>query len=306
MNELTLEGIDGSNPLGFLAAVGTLCSSVRLRLGLDIRLYWQPVSGLWKPIISGIVTSGTQAFSKTLSDSLEKMRGQPALAIADDLVIDFENFRTEAQRAQIYASPRDRIDVDFLAAFGNEATRSKEKGRDRNIQDTALRTMSGAGHQHFLGFMRDLIENTREEHLFAALFQNWSYTESGPSLRWDPNDDRRYALRWKEPSGDPVVTVRGANRLAIEALPLLPTAPLRKKLETTGFTQRRGAGVFWTWPIWTTPIGLDPIRSLLALSELQKESPDRKQLAARGITEIFRSQRLTVGKYRNFTPALPV
>jgi hypothetical protein len=41
----------------------------------------------------------------------------------------------------------------------------------------------------------------------------------------------------------------------------------------------------------------------LALNELQETQPPHAELAARGVSAIFRSQRITLGKYRNFTPA---
>lgn len=46
-------------------------------------------------------------------------------------------------------------------------------------------------------------------------------------------------------------------------------------------------------------------RSLVALKDLQGETPDRTSLSARGIVEVFRSQRLTVDKFRNFTWGMP-
>jgi len=231
----------------------------------------------------------------------------PALALADDLTLSCTDFRDAALVARENSSLANRSQTDFLAAFGSEGVESEQNGKKTGrISDTALRTMSGAGHQHFLGFMRALVEITQTDDLHSALFRYWSYTDPGPSLRWDPIDDRRYALRWREPSGDAVKTVRGANRLAIEALPLLPTMPMHGRLETTAFTQRKGKGVFWTWPIWTVPATLDIVRSLLSLSELQLEKPHRHELNAVGVTEIYRCQRITQGKYRNFTPARPV
>ncbi len=166
--------------------------------------------------------------------------------------------------------------------------------------------MSGAGNQHFLGFMQELTKVTDIKNIHDSLFNRWSYTDTGPSLRWDPADDRRYALRWLRPSTDPIKTVRGANRLAIEALPLLPSVPCGGRLETTGFTQRKRQNASWTWPIWTSLLSIDVIRSLLALPELQRISPNRKTLHVMSIEEVFRSQRITQGKYRNFTTAVPV
>jgi len=168
--------------------------------------------------------------------------------------------------------------------------------------------MSGAGHQHFLYFMRKLIDETNTEHLREALFGPWRYRDPAPSLRWDPEDDRRYALRWREPSTDPLRTVRGANRLAFEALSLLPVIPTHTRAVTTGFTGQRSSNIFWTWPIWSRSLPLDVTRSLLSLSTLvtENEANSHAELTARGIVAVFRSQRISIGKYRNFTPAQSV
>jgi len=100
-------------------------------------------------------------------------------------------------------------------------------------------------------------------------------------------------------------TMRGANRLAIEALPLLPTSPGERRLHTTGFSERRGEGVHFTWPIWEMPLAVELVRSLLGLEDLQQPCPNRDSLLARGVVEVYRSQRITVDKYRNFTAAVP-
>jgi hypothetical protein len=306
--ELELIGLDGGNPLGFLAALGTFRTIGLAWAERSIRLSWRPLAGGWRPVLQGVGADETEAFLERLNTALKALRDQPALTFARDLTVDAETFRAQAQQAKNESSPRDRRNADFIAAFGCEATLRTERQMEGKIQDTALRTMSGTGDQHFLGFMCKLIEETGPEHLATALFCEWRYTDPGPSMRWDPNDDRRYALRWGNPGNSskyPITTVRGANRLAVEALPLLPTAPVARRLETTGFRQHRSEGVLWTWPIWTVALPLDPVRSLLALPDLQVPKPDRTVLTARGIAEVFRSQRLTVGKYRNFAVAHP-
>lgn len=330
MTELMLEGLDGGNPLAYLAALGALRTTALAWPLRKARLHWSNARGGWRPclLLDGEMNredwlaavdqslrdkSGQTAF--TLADdstafsvllSTKPRDGQTALTDANDLTLPCIEYKPAASAAAITATTNDRRHADFLAAFGSEAVESEANGKKTGqISDTALRTMSGAGHQHFLGFMRELAGATEAGHLRRALFDTWDYTDPGPSMRWDPSDDRRYALRWQQPSGDPTKTVRGANRLAIEALPLLPTAPINGRLETTGFTQRKGRGVIWTWPIWAVPVSLDVTRSLVALPELQKETPDRRVLSAMGIAEIYRCQRITQGKYRNFTPAAP-
>jgi hypothetical protein len=172
--------------------------------------------------------------------------------------------------------------------------------------------MSGAGHQDFLAVARNIVNSTTPRHLERALFQTWQYDDpvEKQTMRWDPIDDIRYALRWRDPSGDPIRKKRGsmlgANRLAIEGLPLLPTIPVRSVLHTTGFSRWDSRVTFWSWPIWQTLLPLDTIRSLLSLSELQLLVPPRRKLVRMGVVEIYRSQRLTVGKFRNFAPAASV
>ncbi len=307
-SELELIGLDGGNPLGFLAALGTFRAISLAWSERAIRMHWRPIDGLWRPVLQGIGADETEAFLDGLNAALKAMRDQPALTFARDLTVDTKTFRSQAEIARNASHSGDRRNADFIAAFGCEATPRTERGQEGKIQDTALRTMSGTGDQHFLGFMCKLIEETGPDHLATALFHEWRYTDPGPSLRWDPNDDRRYALRWGNPGNSskyPIATVRGANRLAIEALPLMPTAPVGRRLETTGFTQRRGEGALWTWPIWTPALPLDAVRSLLSSADLQVPEPDRRRLATRGVAEIFRCQRLTVGKYRNFSTAHP-
>ena len=305
---LVLSGLDGGNPLAFLAAVGTLRTATRADRSAEWCLSWTVQDGHWSPmLVGGRDGNGTVALTEDglielLMPSLKDMDGDPALSFADDLTVTRERFRSIAHDAYRVATPADRHFADFVTAFGCDGLAVPREDR---IQDTALRTMSGAGHQHFLKSMRELVEQTDSDHLKHSLFSPWRYTDPRPSLRWDPIDDRRHALRWKNPSGDAVQTMRGANRLAIEALPLLPTSPGERRLHTTGFSERRGEGVHFTWPIWEMPLAVELVRSLLGLEDLQQPCPNRDSLLARGVVEVYRSQRITVDKYRNFTAAVP-
>ena len=73
-------------------------------------------------------------------------------------------------------------------------------------------------------------------------------------------------------------------------------------LVTTGFPprRRRKQKEEFTWPLWEHPLACDEIKSLLALSELQAEPPDRGALEPRGINEIFRATRVHIGQGANF------
>lgn len=304
MTEMILTALEGGNPLAYLAALGTLRIAALAWPEHHSRLSWRNIEGRWRPCIDSDMDIAIEQWVAGLQDVLTKKDQKRAFQIAADLTIKCSDFRKNALDAQDTSAPDNRNYADFLAAFGSEVVESLVNGKKTGlIADTVLRTMSGAGHQHFLGFMLELARETNQENLYSSLFNTWNYSDPGPSLRWDPVDDRRYALRWKQPSGDPVKTVRGANRLAMEALPLLPTSPCGGRLETTGFTQRKRRNVAWSWPVWSCSLSLDVVRSLLALPELQRDVPDRKMLYAMKIEEVYRSERITQGKYRNFTMA---
>jgi hypothetical protein len=141
-----------------------------------------------------------------------------------------------------------------------------------------------------------------------ALFQPWERTDPTPGFRWDPAEDRRYALRFGDPSKDPATTVHGANRLAVIGLPVLTAYPVtegsRIRLSAISVRRGRGRNLEVTWPIWSRPVSLQGLRALLTHPSLQSDVPDRTRLQTLGIHEIRRAKRISVGKFLNFTRAV--
>ena len=306
LSEQILLGLDGANPLAFLAALGVLrVLSLEQQSAMPL-LAWRVYEGAWRPCLHSAFSTPEQLIEQVAA-ACARHSCVAAFDLGDDLNVAPEAYKGYSLTAAESVARGETLHAEFAACFASESL-TTERGE---VQDTALRTMSGAGHQHFLKTMRNLIAETRLEHISKALFSRWQYDDPvrNMTLRWDPNDDSRYALRWSDPSGDPERArggaMWGANRLGVEGLPLLPVMPGERQLETTGFRTGGSKGTFWTWPIWTAPIALDTLRSLLALQELQTQSMDRDSLAKRGIEEVFRSQRLTTGKFRNFTRGVP-
>ena len=304
MNEDThgilLSGLDGGNLLGFLASVGTLRVVSEDDPQGEWRLGWRENGGMWSPVLSGNEMLSPGSLIETLTVALEAIGSNLAFEIGKNLTFSPEEFRAITEEAQATATIGDRGFADFIAAFGSEILT-----RNKKIQDTALRTMSGASNQHFLGTMKTLAEETEPKHLQTSLFETWQYTDDKPNLRWDPVDNRRHALRWLAPTDDPIKTMRGANRLAVEALPLFPTVPGKTILHTTGFSQGGGEGVFITWPIWESALQVNTVKSLLSLDELQVSSPNRAHLRAMGVVEVYRSERILTDRHINFLQAQP-
>lgn len=303
--DLTFPALQGSSLLGFLAALGAFRTLAVLPEGSDVRMRWVPRGGSYCPVLRLPSPEASEVIAEKLHSALRGLADHYVITVDKDLKISRGVFRKlAAKAAEDFLTHTDPTAASMVTAFGCDAVGNE----DGTIEDTAFRTMSGAGHQHFLEFMNLLAKETTPEQLREALFGPWRYRDSSPTMRWDAEDDRRYALRWDEPSKDPVRTVRGANLLAIAALPLFPVVPTSSStVATTGFSGRGSRGTFVTWPIWTGWLALDAVRSLLGLKELQGRSEtSAKLLEMYGVAAVYRSQRITLGKYRNFTPGAPM
>lgn len=300
---LILNGIDSNNPLGFLSALGAAVLSGSFYR--DTRFYWCLDSGAWRPTLLGCETDRTRFIEQLLS-TMEAASMEP-FEIDNKLPFSVELFEAHTKKAQRTASQTNRRLADFLAAFGSEV--NPEKGVFRDSRFRMVRSGDSAG-QGLPAYARAIRDATDHNALERALFISWDYQDDGFSLRWDPIEDQRYALRWRDPSKsnlkDGPGTMVGANSLAIEALQWYPTMYQGNWLATTGFHRNSDNEVWFTWPIWDCPISLDAVRSLLSLPDLHSTQPPRTELAKRGIVEVYRSQRIQQNQYySNFTSGQP-
>lgn len=230
------------------------------------------------------------------------------LAIGKRIDCTRAEYRQHAAAFRARAGCSDRDTVDLLAAFGSDACLQE---RSDAIAPTPFQLITGSGHQYFLETVRQLIETVSAERVRNALFEPWSYSDEGLSMRWDPLEDRRYALMDRDPtaSDNKSRTMWMANLLAYRALALFPSAPRNRFLSVTGWAGLDDNKTF-TWPMWEFPASPDVIRSLLQLREITSDEPDGSLLRARGIAAAFRARRIKVGagaNYKlNFSPARAV
>lgn len=359
-NLCPLPGLDGTNPLAFLATLGVLRLLTLARPELEPQLSWdrnkqrpllklrhaltqEEVSQmLWAALIGGTedcdaglkareVLSARQAQreaaekemkkDKSLSSADRKKRleaydaelselqirwldlAAPHLNFGLDTKFKKEDYRSRELAAK-ESSPSSRTRADMVASLCS----SSDGDEEGFAADTDFRTVRGAGHQHFFGIMVNQLIELQPQHVQKTLFAPWRYDDplEALSLRWDPLDDVRYALRWGNPSGDPLRKRQGnmiaANTLAAAALACFPIVPTDDGVATTGFS-RIDRATCWSWPLWDGFLNLDCARSLLAHRELQSKEPNHGQLSPMGIFGVFRTERFTQGKFRNFTPA---
>ncbi len=295
MSATVFRGIEGSNPLGFLAAVGASRLFDLMWPDCALRLRWIREGG-WRPEVSGLPMQDEVELCRALHEQAPWAPLEVFGELGNNLTVPRALFESVVRRVGLDSTAEDRRAPDFAAAFGSDVLDNKDKGR---IEYTDLCFITGSGHQDFLGTAKGLAASSGPEHLREALFGPWKHADKGLSMRWDPDDAKEYALRWRDPSIGGVSSVWGANRLAFEALPLFTTVPTETGLRTTGFRRQNRAHEF-TWPIWTEWASVDTVRSLLSLRELGEDTPDRQQLMGRGVEAIFRVQRVRIGQGANF------
>ena len=205
---------------------------------------------------------------------------------------------TPLKRRTESARPADRLRLDWITALSCELLLD---------EDSPLQTVRC---DYLLGNIRSVLARASAVHFARTLFAPWDYSDAldNQSLHWEPTEDRRHAYQWHMPSGDPTRKRRGgmlgANRLAVEAWPLFPLLPNGLKPTTRGF---RGTGMFdtfWTWPLWSTPLIPDGVASILSHPELQKDEMRSDVVRGFGVSGVFRSQRILVGKTPNLTAAV--
>ena len=298
--DIRLDGLDGTNPLGFLAALGLFRVVTQSATPTVVRISWVAHGGTWVPLLSGIELT-RESLLDLLADRFDDETVHPATELFSKLGVQDYKTRRAAIRGEMQGTCCGEMNVaDWIAAIASDV-----------VAADAINQLQTVRRDYFSGNIRSILDRTQRSHLDRAIFRPWDYADAldNQSLHLDPTEDRRHAHQWDKPSGDPNRKSQGgmlgANRLAIEAIPLFVSVPVGETLRTLGFSGNRSYDTRWTWPIWKHPISLDTVKSLLASQELQTLNPTAKEsvaLQSRGIVAAYRTHRILVGKTPNFTP----
>jgi hypothetical protein len=302
-----LPGLDGANPLGFLAALGAMHlltlktkESMPIEPPHSIKMAWTTNSGHWIPVLYSPFAGGELV--PILMTSLKRILYQQPFAgnspdcLGDKLQLTTDDYRKQAEAACRASTSDSRQWTDWMAALATETVTDKRSG------DCLKTTLDfTAGQQQFLKMVRSIVQVVSGDCLTRCLFSAWSYSDIGESLRWDPLDEkRRYALSGIDPTNsarNPILTEFGSNALAVAALPLLPMIEGRSLM----FSPR---GKSMRWAIWSGELTLDTVRSLLNSPYVYGDSCETSFHRAIGLTAVFESSVvLPSGYYRSFTPS---
>lgn len=307
---LLLCGLDGANPLGFLAALGVLRTLTFAWPQRDVRLSWVTHTGAWRarlhaqnPLLTEHIDS-RQVVVGSLQSALKGFMDDPAIAFPEKNVkVEPREFRAYVEQlSQAEAVSRDSWDL--AASFGTDGATESRGANQGKIKRSSLQMVNGGKRQDYFPIIRNLINKCSEEHLDQTLFHSWKYADSmvAMNLRWDPVDDRRYALRWDDPSDTRTRksgSQLGANRLAIQSLPFFPVIPVGRTARTVCFAPK-GQTEFFEWPIWEHPIGMQVCSSILTQFHVRDAKSDRstRDLSRVGIVTKFKCERYAVDKYQ--------
>ncbi len=306
MTTVRLTGLDGSNPLAFLAALGVLVALDEACSGADRpRLGWA-FDGRWLPQVHSQYPD-MDMLVDVLDQDRQSASAEPALRFKynkgakdiEDIKPPPEDLAAKLKEWVGDPSAVHRRTLDWMSAFVSEGATD----RSGAAKPSALHFT--AGQQKFLKAVRELQAGVSPTDLRAALEGPWPYDSKLPVMGWDNTETRDYALRAYNPSNDKKLGNPGADWLAVRGLILLPTAACRQRQQTAGVRGGWKTSTF-TWPMWTPAATLDEVRSLVLARDIWEVPPSL--LYRRGIERVFevRILRSDQGGYGSVTPAQPL
>ena len=306
MNETPLTGLEGTNPLGFLAALG-----VQVAFASELqqpRLWWSDDVTPHAVVDGGGDGDGDGDFStdriadqalavfaewsKSPATNPSRPDGS-AMPKGDELKLTPADLRT-------YLGQTRRCDsggalITALVAEGSLDKQGAAKPSDLYFT---------AGQQKFLGMARQVLSRTSRDDVLTGLEGPWGYGSELPSLMWDVFDDRVYALAADDPAKEKKLTNPGPEALAVLGLSLHPVFAGRDRTLTQGCSGSWKTG-YYSWPLWCRPASPRGVRSLLVHAYHHPTATGRERwLRAWGVSRILRSpiRRSGQGGYGTFGP----
>src|SRR5262249_26308798 len=201
LRPLAFPGLDGSNPLAFLAALGILVICDRLStmadhpdwLGGPVKLSWGDNNSDQTAVlyIGGHPPTPSE-FSNVLAERIaNSMDSHPAAWVVEMLTAENGSLPEQIHHRCAGVRPDQRPYLDWIAALVWETVR----GASSELQTVRK--------DYVIGHLRSVMQRTSGDHLLRSLFRTWDYADAldNQSLHWEPSEDRRHAYQWHMPSG---------------------------------------------------------------------------------------------------------
>jgi hypothetical protein len=291
--------VDGSNPLGFLAALGLLRVVPMVKLGFSgdgsFRAFLDEFDKQTSDLAALVAADASASahpqapWRFTYTKAATKKQGPQRVADLKPPPADFKQFLATCINSWLMGNE------EAAASAAAYATDVAVDGKG-NTKPTAFHFT--AAQQTFLGAVEDIRGSVNEKWVMTSLFDGHG-EQPGSNLRWDPGAERNWALMASNPSGDGTRVDAPLEWLAFRGLPLLPSFPHGTRIITTGVSGR-GDDMTFRWPLWSVPASLPTVRSALQL-DWTGAARDR---SARGVFAICSSgiRRSSQG-FGNFGPS---
>ncbi len=294
MNGTHLTGLEGTNPLGFFAALG-----VQALFDYETeqpQLWWSD------DVVPHAVVNDSFSVDRIVDQAcnqakklLDSRALNPGLKSNDDVKFSPEELRKYLEQSQ-GEKPGNTL-AAALVAEGSVVIKKENNVNKLVAKPTGF--YFTAGRQLFLDLARKIVAGAEPDDYQEALLGPWTYSSDLKSFGWDVVDDRNYALVAFKPSKDTKKTNPGAEVLALFGLTRYP-AYHKDRTITYGCGGSWEFGHF-TWPLWGHPAGAGAVRALIAQTPTDE---DHSLIRGWGVRRLLRSaiRRKDPGGLGTFSP----
>lgn len=276
MTRTILKGLNGSNPLGFMASVGLLrilgkrCNNARLGFTEDGAFRaWVECDSSLDVIVDIVLADATEAVGpQPWRLEYQKMEKKGLKTVADlkappDSFVEF----LASAVSQWVQGRAER--AEYAAAYGTDIA----VDNNGNTKPTALHFT--AANQQFLGAVEnEICGKITREWIEESLDDHPEKVKPGKNLRWDPDAERSRALMGVNPTDDGTVVNAPLEWLAFRALPVFQCVPIGNRIVTCGVTGRRQDEFRFHWPLWSCGASYATVSSLVSLTATWVENEE--------------------------------
>ncbi len=319
--EIQCPGLNGGNPLHFLAAMGVFRllnlhdSDSRMRWafdGIPYPVYWTRLSEseLFEALAGdfgwvAVEDEGTSDKSKKKSGKntlrLSRLQTKIPVVFGHDIIKrPVSDFRELAEKSLLADEKSLPIQHEIIAAFGSDAAFEEDKkSKQSEVLWSRFSFSNGGSGKCLLKDFRGCALKVNKETMSRTL-KGIGNKDDVTSLNWDPTSQRSYAFQHGDPGNkeNKVPCDATANALAFIGLTLFPSMPEKQTLLTVGISS---SGDSWSWPLWKTLVSLPVVRSILnARQKTLASFEERGDVVFR-----FLSKRFSVNKRFYFSPSVP-
>ncbi len=246
-----LTGLEGTNPLGFFAALGV---QVAFEGEEEVPKLWWSDDVVPHAIIDKRFS--VERVVDQVTHVIPQLGISPAVRpVLYDQEYDDVKFPRDELRAYLAQS---RNTLGDSLAFAIVAEGSYDKSNKAKPTDLYF----AAGQQRFLKSIREILSAVDGTMIMNDLSGEWGYASEVTSLGWDIVDDRIYSLRSTNPTQDKKLANPGAESLAILGLSQFAAFGSSDRTLTLGCSGKWKNSAF-TWPIWAKPSGIGSTHYLL-------------------------------------------